>query len=246
MLQKAEEGIIRNIPENEPMNLYESLQRNFTPQAVDEELTSRAVAAITSHCTSDAKKLVYFIQADDVIKIGTAADVSKRMKDLQTPHSRPLSLRGIYRGGFKLERTLHAILINFRIRENGEWFKLDGTIEAILEHSAHLRFKPDPEEEEAVKPGELLTTIDCSPIQPPTIPPHLNLKQAAEYLAISPDHITRLIAVGKLGYSQIGRIKRIKTAEIDQFVLESRLVCEGEERGESPLKSFAISEGLEE
>jgi len=64
---------------------------------------------------------VYFIQANNAIKIGFAKDVRKRMGQLQTSHPDTLILLGMHGGDVTTETSLHTRFSDARIR--GEWFQ---------------------------------------------------------------------------------------------------------------------------
>lgn len=63
----------------------------------------------------------YFIAGDDgAIKIGTALDVAKRLKGLQTSHPTKLSVLASVPGGRGAEQDYHARFAEHRL--HGEWF----------------------------------------------------------------------------------------------------------------------------
>jgi hypothetical protein len=65
---------------------------------------------------------VYFVQSIEggPIKIGSAMDVERRLRDLQTGSSTTLKLLASVRGHKKLETWVHGTLAAYRL--NGEWF----------------------------------------------------------------------------------------------------------------------------
>jgi len=99
----------------------------------------------------DPRSFVYFIQAGQAgpIKIGKADQTGGRLRGLQGAHYRELRLLGETPGGLQLERHLHDVLAEFRIR--GEWFRptfpVLATIRMVL--VAQTRWLP-PDEVNAV------------------------------------------------------------------------------------------------
>ncbi|MGW0608710.1 GIY-YIG nuclease family protein [Streptomyces sp. NPDC002640] len=80
---------------------------------------------------------VYAISAEDkpeVLKIGVATSIEKRMKGLQIGTPTPLVLRWSSRGGYTLERHLHEV---FRERQvSSEWFNFGRVKEPVEEIAA--------------------------------------------------------------------------------------------------------------
>lgn len=65
--------------------------------------------------------MIYFIQAEDAIKIGfTEAGVVKRLRSLQQASPVTLKVVGVMDGGRSHESALHALFEHYRLR--GEWF----------------------------------------------------------------------------------------------------------------------------
>lgn len=77
-------------------------------------------------------KTVYFISRGDVVKIGIAVDPQQRMASLQTAIPEPLKILHTESGGLDRERVLHAMFAEFRLRPNGEWFKLTEEIQTYI------------------------------------------------------------------------------------------------------------------
>lgn len=63
---------------------------------------------------------VYFLKCNDLIKIGKANDVKKRISSIQTSSPGKLELLGSVKGGIRTERQLHKLFT--ARRQNGEWF----------------------------------------------------------------------------------------------------------------------------
>lgn len=63
---------------------------------------------------------IYFAQAGEFVKIGTAKDVAKRIRELQTGCPFRVSLLQVIPGGAKTERLIHSRLSHLHVR--GEWY----------------------------------------------------------------------------------------------------------------------------
>jgi hypothetical protein len=77
---------------------------------------------------------VYFVLAGDRIKIGKAARVGQRLRELQTGSPQKLVLVAVAPGGLAEEAELHERFAAHRIQ--GEWFYL---CPAVAEYAAKLR-----------------------------------------------------------------------------------------------------------
>ena len=68
---------------------------------------------------------VYFIQAGEggPVKIGCAANVKKRIKELQCGCPEVIKLLREVEGNRSEEAWFHARFAKFRVRKNGEWFR---------------------------------------------------------------------------------------------------------------------------
>jgi hypothetical protein len=85
------------------------------------------LAHLERFCKRPDKKpseFIYIIGCNEFVKIGIAANVHKRLKELQTGNPYPLRLYGHWKAGeaVKEEAALHALLAPHQ--ERGEWFKL--------------------------------------------------------------------------------------------------------------------------
>src|SRR5262245_48408046 len=81
---------------------------------------------------------LYFIKAGARIKIGIAADIGRRVRQLQTGCPEPLELLGTIPGSRGVERCWHRRWA--QIRTGGEWFK--ATPELLEEIDRTLRPRP--------------------------------------------------------------------------------------------------------
>jgi len=97
-----------------------------------------------------SRDYVYFIQEghSGPIKIGVAAEPRNRLTDLQCANPRPVRLICAVKGSFKLEKHLHRLLKDHRIR--GEWFH--PSIEVLEAISEALKFS---------KLGATISEIEC-------------------------------------------------------------------------------------
>ncbi len=75
---------------------------------------------------------VYFIQDGDMVKIGRAIDPMERLRNLQTAHSRELTLIAAVAAHADLERAVHARFQHCR-NESTEWFRLEPDLEAFID-----------------------------------------------------------------------------------------------------------------
>lgn len=65
---------------------------------------------------------VYFITDGEFVKIGTAYDVSARLKDLQTGNPKRLKILVVTTGGFKTEKKYHRMFDLYKTV--GEWYEI--------------------------------------------------------------------------------------------------------------------------
>jgi hypothetical protein len=79
-----------------------------------------------------SREFVYFVTTDvsRLTKIGRAQNVETRLKAIQTGNHEPLSLLGVLAGGKELEREIHAMLADTRVR--GEWFRPSPALKDLL------------------------------------------------------------------------------------------------------------------
>jgi hypothetical protein len=80
---------------------------------------------------------VYFVRANDRVKIGTARNVASRIRELQTAAPYALELLLVKAGEHSVEREFHCRFAALRVI--GEWFELAGELETFL---AEERFAP--------------------------------------------------------------------------------------------------------
>lgn len=76
--------------------------------------------------------MVYFIQSVDggPIKVGSSADPSARLRDMQVGRADELKILGEMPGGQKTERRLHRLLAPTKIR--GEWFDPSPALDVLI------------------------------------------------------------------------------------------------------------------
>ena len=82
--------------------------------------------------------MVYFIKAENRLKIGYAEDPSKRIPSIQTSSPFQLEVLLIIDGDYSVERDLHQRFQDFRV--SGEWFEFNNEIKTI----SFLIFTPPP------------------------------------------------------------------------------------------------------
>lgn len=76
---------------------------------------------------------IYFMRCGHHVKIGRAVDVAQRFHALQTASTEPLELLAVVPGHAVFEGAIH---IRFaRLREQGEWFRLDDDLLLFIEHA---------------------------------------------------------------------------------------------------------------
>lgn len=69
---------------------------------------------------------IYFIQRGNMVKIGFAANVKKRIRQLQTASPEPIALIAVLEAAPAVEKHLHHRFRKLRVR--GEWFRLEKPI----------------------------------------------------------------------------------------------------------------------
>jgi hypothetical protein len=76
---------------------------------------------------------IYIVEATrrNIVKIGFSKNVKKRIADLQSASVDAWSLRAVFPGGRDLERRLHALFAELRIRN--EFFHFDALISSFLD-----------------------------------------------------------------------------------------------------------------
>jgi hypothetical protein len=78
---------------------------------------------------------VYFFQQSNFIKIGWSKKWRTRLVTLQTSSPLEIKVLAVYRGGITLERNLHTIFAEHRVRL--EWFQDRAPIQAYIEANKH-------------------------------------------------------------------------------------------------------------
>jgi hypothetical protein len=84
------------------------------------------------HMGCSLKQWVYFVQScsGGPVKIGTATNPQKRLRQLQTANPDELYLRLAVPGGGAVEASLHEHFSEYRVR--GEWYEPEGTLLDLL------------------------------------------------------------------------------------------------------------------
>lgn len=76
---------------------------------------------------------IYFAKAGHRVKIGKAKDVASRIATLQTGCPDKIEVVRTVLGGSTIERSFHKQFAH--LRENGEWFRLEGDLARFLERT---------------------------------------------------------------------------------------------------------------
>lgn len=76
---------------------------------------------------------VYLFQYQDVVKIGFAKNVARRLKEVQLGFPFDLVIAGYFRGDVKLERAIHRWAHEDRIRRGGEWFRMGDRVKELMQ-----------------------------------------------------------------------------------------------------------------
>lgn len=86
------------------------------------------------------------IDESDRVKLGKAADVDRRLAELQTGNAEKLTIMYLWYvdSMTKAETGLHHIFAAYRVR--GEWFKLDRKAKELLARIFHVYERTEREE----------------------------------------------------------------------------------------------------
>lgn len=87
---------------------------------------------------------VYFIRGNNLIKIGFATNIDRRMRSLQCSSSERLTLMGFIPGSPLLEKQLHNRFDS--LREWGEWFRAARRLLDFIEKNTQEQSKPSDSE----------------------------------------------------------------------------------------------------
>ncbi|MGE7204945.1 GIY-YIG nuclease family protein [Sphingomonas sp. NPDC019816] len=102
-----------------------------------ERLRSDEEARSVQPQSATADRLVYFIGGTDgPVKIGSSANPSARLKEVQTGSFRALSILAVCPGGFTQERVYHHRFADDRL--HGEWFARTPALEAEIASLSRL------------------------------------------------------------------------------------------------------------
>jgi hypothetical protein len=86
----------------------------------DERAIAEIRRAIDVMPVFDKMQTLYFVGFDEYVKIGIAADVSVRLRTLQTACPKSLIVYATVRGSVREEQALHCDFARYRLQ--GEWF----------------------------------------------------------------------------------------------------------------------------
>jgi len=71
---------------------------------------------------------VYFISANNKIKIGYTTNLKRRIQAIKTCSSTKVLLLGTIPGGRIEEQQIHKLFHSLKTRYNGEWFEADDNL----------------------------------------------------------------------------------------------------------------------
>lgn len=80
--------------------------------------------------------MIYFLKANDKVKIGYADDPSKRIPEIQTSNPFELEVFLIIDGNYDKESELHKRFQKHRT--SGEWFELEEPIQSFIKENLEL------------------------------------------------------------------------------------------------------------
>ncbi len=80
--------------------------------------------------------MIYFLKANDKVKIGYADDPSKRIPEIQTSNPYELEVLLIIDGNYDKESELHKRFEKHRT--SGEWFELEEPIQSFIKENLEL------------------------------------------------------------------------------------------------------------
>ena len=124
---------------DEDATQYATLRDGFLRAESSKQRTvERIRKAAVDEKTSQGGEVVYFVlSGEGRIKIGTSANVEKRLEALQTSSATKLSLMLTVPGGVEMETELHRRFKH--IRESGEWFKGTPELRSFIEGAAFYK-----------------------------------------------------------------------------------------------------------
>lgn len=104
-------------------------EKKKSPRVPNDPPAWRREAYLRTGC----EVLVYFVEAEGVdrIKIGSTADLKKRLADLRNISPITLHLLAVVEGGVAVERTLHDRFASSRL--HGEWFAASPELRALIQ-----------------------------------------------------------------------------------------------------------------
>lgn len=121
--------------------VYCAKRWGMRPGRVNQYLNYDCSSDISTPITADGhnnpqkQSYVYFIDAGDLVKIGTTKDISKRLYTLQTGSPVRLTMIGFIAGTEKDEKELHARFSSYR--SHGEWFNKSADLINYIKDVCH-------------------------------------------------------------------------------------------------------------
>ena len=115
--------------------LAEFLERDIpeTPKDPYKLAPEESVEALTAN-GQKAKRVpnhLYFVQCGEYVKIGIAADVRKRVRDMEMHNPYEMKILHVMPGKRKEEKELHKRFATYRRRN--EWFWFEGELREYVE-----------------------------------------------------------------------------------------------------------------
>lgn len=124
--------LVEGMSDSEASNYATVRDAFLRAETAKQRTVERIRKASADEKTSQGGEVVYFVlSGDNRIKIGTSANVEKRLEALQTSSATRLSLLLTVPGGVDMETELHRRFKH--IRESGEWFKGTPELRSFIE-----------------------------------------------------------------------------------------------------------------
>lgn len=109
-------------------------------QALRDQAWTEVIEAIQTRereLQNQRRPVIYFVQRDNLVKIGTTINLEKRIKEIDRGSSAisgmpvtPVKLLACFPGGREKERQLHRRFAALHV--DGEWFQLEGDLRRYI------------------------------------------------------------------------------------------------------------------
>jgi hypothetical protein len=139
---KSIDGIKLHLHKNK--TLFNEHTKLFGTNVVDKYFTRVAMLKKRRETKPEEKDYVYFFvnMEHKVCKIGRSNNPLKRINGVQTGCPYALTIRGFIKGDRKAEAYFHRIFSEYC--SNGEWFRIEGRLEAYLDNHFPTPFEESP------------------------------------------------------------------------------------------------------